>query len=209
MSETYYQTLPDSTGDKFRTIQKTVNSQNVQEEVVIPDVDMKRLITGKYILSTGIINGSATNPYNYASLFNPSGSGKIAVVRRWFPICWAAAAAVYIELATYRVTAASAGTQIAAVNIPKKDSVDENAVLEVRHTNVTATPAGAKVSSLLSAGAVAQTPFVGVSLQFDPLQEIVLREGQGLCLRQEAVGDADFRIAVLMEWDEFTGAPRL
>jgi len=208
LSETYYQSLPDSTGDKFRTVQKTVSSQNVQEEVVIADMDMKRLITGKYILSTGIINGSATNPYNYASIFNPAGSGKIAVVRKWYPICWAAAAAVYIELATYRVSAASAGTQI--TTITKKDSADATASLVVRHTNVTATlVSGNKVHSLLSAGAIAQTPFIGNALIFDPLQEIILRENEGLVLRQEAVGDADFRIAVLMEWDEFTGEPRL
>lgn len=208
MSETYFQALPDSTGDKFRTVQKTISSQNVQEEVIISDADMKRLITGKYILSSGIISGSATNPYTYVSLFNPSGSGKIAAVKKWHPLLWANAAAVYIEFATWRVSAASAGTQISAANIPKKDTTDASAALVPRTTNVTITTVN-KVSSNLSAGAAAQTPYLGTDLRFDPLQEIILRENEGLALQQLAAGSTAFRVCVLMEWDEFTGEPRL
>ena len=210
MSETYFQALPDSTGDKFRTVQKTISSQNVQEEVVIADADMKRLITGKYILSTGIIAGSATNPYTYASLFNPTGSGKVIAVKRWQPINWAIAAAVYIELATWRITTASAGSLIAAANIPKKDiTLDATSIAEVRTTGVTISTPTQRVHSQLTSGAAAQTPYLGTELLFNPLQEIILRPSEGLALRQEGVGDTDFRICVIMEWDEFTGEPRL
>ncbi len=208
MSETYYQALPDSTGDKFRTVQKTINSQIVQEEVLILDADMKRLITGKYILSSGVIAGSATNPYTYVSLFNPVGSGKIAAVKKWYPIYWAVAAAVYVEFATWRVSAASGGTQIAVANIPKKDTTDANASLIPRTTEVTITTVN-KLLSQITAGAVAQFPYLGTDLRFNTGDDIILREGEGLALQQVAVGSTAFRVVVLMEWDEFTGAPRL
>jgi hypothetical protein len=145
----------------------------------------------------------------FASIFNPTGSGKLIAIKKYKALCWAVAAANYIELATWRVTAASAGNLIAAADIAKKDTtLDGTPSAEVRHTGVTVTVAQ-KVLAQLTAGAAGQTPYLGVTLEFAPNEEIILREGEGLATRQEAAGDADQRVVVLIEWEEFTGDPRI
>jgi hypothetical protein len=41
----------------------------------------------------------------------------------------------------------------------------------------------------------------------DGRDDLILRPGQGIALRQEAAGDADFRVFWTVEWEEFTGVP--
>jgi hypothetical protein len=209
MSESYIQLPPDSSGKKARQISKTKDGQTVHERVVVIDHDLKRAITGKYITATPVISATTASGFVFASIFNPTDSGKLIAIKKYKVLCWAVAAAVYIELATWRVTAASGGTLIAAADIAKKDTtLDGTPSAEVRHTNVTVTVAQ-KVLAQLTAGAAGQTPYLGVTLEFAPNEEIILREGQGLATRQEAAGDADQRVVVLIEWEEFTGDPRI
>jgi hypothetical protein len=209
MSEAYVQLPSDSTGKKARQIQKTKDSETVYERVVVIDHDLKRTITGKYITATPVVSATTASGFVFASIFNPTGSGKLIAIKKYRALCWAVASANYIELATWRITVASAGTLIATTDIAKKDTtLDGTPSAEVRHTNVTVTVAQ-KVLAQLTAGATAQFPYMGVVLDFAPNEEIILREGEGLATRQEAAGDADQRVVVLIEWEEFTGAPRI
>jgi len=209
MSESYVQVPPDSTGKKLRAIEKTVAGQTVLEEVVILDRQLKRNILGKYLATTPMISGSTTAGYCYASIFNPAGSGRLIAIKKLRPLCFAAAAAVYIAFTTYRITAASGGTLLAATDIAKKDTtLDANPVAQIRHTGVTVTTAQ-RVISFTSPGAAGYVHFLAGMLEFKEGEEIILREGEGLAVVQEAAGDADFRVFLFVEWDEFTGEPRL
>jgi len=208
LSESYVQVPPDSTGKKLRAIEKTVAGQTVLEEVVIMDRNLKRTILGKYLATTPMISGSTTAGYCYASIFNPVGSGRLIAIKKWRPLCFAAAAAVYIAFTTYRITSASGGTLLDATAIAKKYTTDADPIAQIRHTGVTVTTAQ-RVISYTSPGAAGYVHFLAGMLEFQEGEEIILREGEGLAVVQESAGDADFRVFLFVEWDEFTGSPRL
>lgn len=168
---------------------------------------------GEYLLDIGPINGSTGASYNYATLFNPVGSGKTAIIRRVSIRVDVVNTAVYIPMQLRRLSTASAGTQITAANIPKKHTGTANSVVEVRRTNVTATYSGTADSRMLAI----QTPgAVGSSIAgdtgykeilFTNKEEIVLQPGEGVGFYQDAAGDADFRVKILFEWDEEAATP--
>jgi len=209
MSEAYIQLPPDSTGKRHRAVQKTVSGNTVYEEVILVDTSLKRNIVGKYIATTPMVSGSTTSGYCYASIFNPAGSGRLIAIKKFRPLCFAAAAAVYIAFTTYRVTSATGGTLLDATAIAKKDTVlDADPVAQIRHTGVTVTTAQ-RVVSYTSPGAAGYVHFLAGMLEFKDGDEIILREDEGLAVVQEAAGDADFRVFLFVEWDEFTGDVRL
>ncbi|MBI3115622.1 MAG: hypothetical protein HYZ09_04000, partial [Candidatus Kerfeldbacteria bacterium] len=164
----------------------------------------------EYSVDVGPITGSASANYVYASFFNPAGSGRTAVIKRIAVRSNAVAAANYVNLTLRRTTAASAGTQIAAANIPKKHNDSSNPVAEVRHTGVTVTFAGVTDSRILG------QPQSGTTGAFYSVRDItfgandeklVLQPGEGVAVYQEAAGDADQRIRAYVEWEEVTSAP--
>jgi len=208
MSESYINFPPD-TGRKHRTIEKIIDNEIVQEGVFILDRSLKRNILGRYMVATPVVPGTTTSGYCYASIFNPSGSGRLIAIKRLRPMVFAAAAAVYIGITVFRVSAASGGTLLTPSLIAKKDMLlDADPVAEIRHTGVTVTTA-ARVMSYVSPGAAGHVHFLGGLLDFQEGDEIILRENEGLGLVQEAVGDTDFRVVLFVEWDEFTGSSRL
>ncbi len=163
----------------------------------------------EYAIDLGPVSGSATANYVYASFFNPSGSGRTAVVKRIAIRANAVAVANYVNLTLRRTTAASAGTQVTAANIPKKHNDSTNPVLDVRHTGVTVTLAGTTNSRLLSQalpGAAGEFHSYR-DIAFANDEKIVLQPGEGIALYQEAAGDADQRIRLYAEWEEVTSAP--
>ncbi|MEM2619536.1 MAG: hypothetical protein QW356_08705, partial [Candidatus Hadarchaeales archaeon] len=165
---------------------------------------------GEYLLSIGPINGSTTMPYTYASILNPAGSGKYAIVKRIEARVSAAAAATYIPMSVRRITAASGGTQIAAANVPKKHTGSPDTAMDIRHTGPTVTFAGATESRILgitSEGAVGQQ-HGWQSLVFVPNEPLVLKPGEGIALYQESgTGNTGHRVILLVEWAETTTAP--
>lgn len=164
----------------------------------------------QYHLTVGPINGSASANYVYASLYNPVGSGRTLTIKRLMVRANAVAAANYVNLSVRRVTAATGGTQITATNIPKKNSDSNDSVAEVRHTNPTPTFSGTADSRILgqpmpgAAGNEYSVRDVTFSSGAEPL---VLQEGEGIALYQEAAGDVDERVQTTFEWDEVTTAP--
>ena len=206
MSESFIQLPPDSTGKKVRAIEKVVGGSTVQEEVGV--LGSPRKLAGAYQYTSPVVAGSTTAGYVYHSFFYPSTASKLVAVRRIY-IHWATvAAAVYIEGAVYRITAASGGTSRPVTDVCKKDTSYPNPTIDLRDTGVTVT-LGPKVINFITPGAVGQTTGI-INLDFsraDGRSDIILRPGQGLCIRQEAAGDADFRVSYTIEWEEFEGVP--
>jgi len=168
----------------------------------------------EYIIDPGPINGSTAANYVYASFFNPSGSGKTAVIKRISIRIDTAGAAVYIPMTLRRITSASGGTQILAANIPKKHTGSANSILDVRRTGVTVTFAGSTDSRIVSVttpgavGGAAAPSITGYKeLLFENDEKLILQPGEGIALYQEAAGNANFRVKILVEWQEVTSTP--
>ncbi len=164
---------------------------------------------GQYLVDIGPISGSTATSYNYATLFNPVASGKSAVIKRVSVRVDAVAAAVYIPMQLRRISTASAGTQIAVADIPKKHTGTANSVLVIRHTGVTATYSGttdSKIVAVQTPGAVQSSisgPTGYKEIVFTPAESLILKEGEGIGLYHDtSAGDVDFRVRLLVEWEE-------
>jgi len=173
------------------------------EEVSAPSSD------GEYVINIGPVNGSTSSGYVYGSFFNPGSSGATAVVKRVSVRIDTQAAANHIAMSLRRITAASAGTQITAANIPKKHTSTANSVMDIRRTGVTTTLAGStdsRITSVHTPNAVASTTASGTlgykEFVFNDDERIILQQGEGFALYQEAAGDADYRVKLLVEWEE-------
>ncbi len=169
---------------------------------------------GQYLMSIGPINGSTATNYNYMSFFNPSTSGKTAVIKRVGVRVNTINAAVYVPIQLRRITVRSGGTVVASSSYPKKHTGTATSSMEIRTTGVTVTYAGATTSRLLAVqtpGAVpsAVTGNTGhQEIVFSDREALVLQPGEGIVLYQNpTAGDADFRVRLLVEWDEETVAP--
>jgi hypothetical protein len=166
----------------------------------------------EYVMSVGPINGVITNPYNYVSFFNPSGSGKTAIIKRVGVRVNAVNAALYIPMQLRRTTAASAGTLVASSSYPKKNTSSATSSMEIRHTNVTVTYAGTNDSKLLAVqtpGAVAGAASGNTGHReyvFENEEYIIVQPGEGVGFYQDAAGDVDLRVRVLFEWQEVDSA---
>jgi len=203
-AEAYIQVPPDSTGKKVRSIEKTVGANIVEEEVFV--VGSPRRLVGVYQYTSPVVSGSTTAGYVYHSIFNPSTSTNLMAVRR-IVINWVTvAAAVYIEGALYRITAASGGTLFAATSVGKKDTGYPTPTVEIRYSGPTVTLEN-KLFNFITPGAAGY--LTGIRNLFfdrdDGRSDIILRPGQGLALRQEAAGDIDFRVSITVEWEEYQG----
>lgn len=167
----------------------------------------------EYLVDVGPINGSTATSYNYVSFFNPVASGKTAIIKRVSARVDAIAVGVYIPMQLRRSTTASAGTLIAAANVPKKHTGTANTAMEIRRTGVTVTYAGTTDSKLLAI----QTPgAIGSAIAgdtgykeyvFENDEDIILQPGEGVGFYHDtAAGDADLRVKVLFEWEEVASA---
>ena len=150
---------------------------------------------------------AATDNYVYNSFFNPSSSGKSAVIRRiWFGTETCDAVAVYTNnIIVKRISAVSVGTAITASSIPKKNTSSSNSVMEFRHTNVTVTQVGgneARIGHVTPCGTTAQA-HGWKQLDFSANdEEFILQQGEGIALISEGAGDIDQIVRMIIEWDE-------
>lgn len=80
---------------------------------------------------------------NFLSVFNPLGSGKNIIIAQFVCFPYATAAAAPTDnMEVWRISAASAGTQLAAANINKFDTTQTNSIADVRTGNPTTTLVG-------------------------------------------------------------------
>lgn len=169
---------------------------------------------GQYLMSIGPINGNIATTYNYISFFNPAGSGKTAVIKRVGIRVNTINTAVYVPIQLRRITSRSAGTVVASSSYPKKHSGTATSSMEIRTTNPTVTYAGATTSRLLAVqtpGAVASAAAGNnghLEVAFTDSEPLVVQPGEGIVLYQNpTAGDTDFRVRLLLEWDEEASAP--
>jgi hypothetical protein len=203
--ESFVQLPPDSTGKKVRSILKTVSGQDVHEEAFV--VGSPRRLYGAYSYTSPVLSGSTAAGYVYHSLFYPSTATRLVAVRRIWINWVATAAAVYVEGAIYRTTAASGGTARSVSAVCKKDTAYPDPTIDLRDTGVTVT-LGPKVLNFITPGAAGFMVFALMDFtRPDGRSDLILRPGEGLCLRQEAAGDTDFRVSWTVEWEEFEGVP--
>lgn len=178
------------------------------EETVAPSSQ------GEYLMSIGPINGSIATTYNYMTFFNPTGSGKTAVIKRVGVRVNTVAAAGYVPIQLRRITVRSGGTVVASSSYPRKHSGTATSSMEIRTTGVTVTYGGATTSRIMAVqtpGAV-PTSVTGNSghleMVFDESEPLVIQPGEGIVLYQNpTAGDADLRVRLLLEWGEQASAP--
>ena len=166
----------------------------------------------EYMVDIGPINASTTANYVYTSFFNPAGSGRTIAIKHIAIRSNTASstASNYVNLTVRRITAASVGTQITVTNIPKKNTATTDSIAEVRYNGPTVTLAGTVDSRMLGqplSGAVG-TRNSKRDVTFGANDEkIILQQGEGIAVYQEAGGLLATKARVLVEWDESGNAP--
>ncbi|MES2470864.1 MAG: LamG-like jellyroll fold domain-containing protein [Patescibacteria group bacterium] len=216
--------LPLTSGDEYLVLAPGEGIALFQSAAGDIDMRVKLLIEwkeqvgaptaqGEYLWSTGSVAGSATNPYQYVSFFNPSGSGKTILLNKIGIKVDAVAAATYVPIRVLRISAASAGTAITASDLMRKSTSSAVSVAQVRIAGPTVTLTGTTSSSLISItspGAAPTTAAPQLSGHVDHEfvgERLVLQEGQGITLYQDGAGDTDFRVKVLFDWKEQVSTP--
>ena len=166
----------------------------------------------EYVLDIGPVTASTSANYVYTSIFNPSGSGKNMSIKHIAIRAETASstASNYVNLTVRRISAASVGTQITAVNIPKKNTSTSNSIAEIRYNGPTVTFAGTVDSRILGqplSGAVGSYNSQRDVFFGDNDEKIILQQGEGIAVYQEAAGLMATKVRVLVEWDESTNVP--
>ena len=164
-----------------------------------------------YIISVGPITGTAIAGENYVSFLNPSGSGKLAIVKRIEIRVDDATSAgkVYVPMTLRPITGATGGTLIPGDNIPKKYWDAPSSGMEIRDRRtaaiaLTSSPAADKrILGVTTPGALGQLNGQK-EIVFASGDELVLQPGQGFALYQEAAGSTYLRVRLLVEWSEVT-----
>lgn len=148
---------------------------------------------------------SVATANNFLSIFNPVGSGKNIVFYQFvcFPYATAATGPT-INMEVQRVSAASGGTQLAAANINKFDTLQPNSIAEVRTGNPTVTLVG--TLPILAIPPAITSAGVGVSSTASIIPPtgalFVCHPGEGLVVRQPAGADVDERWSLGFTWTE-------
>lgn len=171
---------------------------------------------GEYIFSSGKVASSTVVNATLYSFFNPSGSGKTAVIKRLAIRANATTTATYTSFQFRRLSSASGGTLIASTSLPKKHTGASDSIMEMRwclqtcSATITASylgTASARLLSVTGAGAVGQT--IGQKeIVFGENEEIILQPGEGIGLYNDVLtSSAAQAVKILIEWDEETVTP--
>ena len=148
---------------------------------------------------------AATAGYVYNTFFNPSSSGKTAIIKRiGLGANTADTTGVFQNISLHRITAASGGTQITSSYVPKKNTSSSDSVMEFRRTGVTATLVGGTDARIgLVTGATTGYAASWQEINFYSGDEyLILQPGEGIALISEAAGDIDQLVRMMIEWQE-------
>ena len=94
---------------------------------------------GDYLMALGPMAGVTNSSTVYASFFNPSGSGKTAVIERLAIRVDTQAGALYVPFSLGYISAASAGRLIATTSVPQKNTTSASSSMEIRYSLASAT----------------------------------------------------------------------
>jgi len=140
---------------------------------------------------------------NFLSLFNPVGSGKLLTVYRLtvYPFAGGATTATASLQAT-RITAASAGSLIAANTVSKFSTMAANPVAEVRTTNPTVTTVGNPIT-VVPPAITAAAAGISAAVQVQPPSgaAFVCQPGEGVVARTPS-GNVNQLWSIFVTWGE-------
>lgn len=182
-------------------------SQQVYARIEWEEVTSAPSAQNEFLFAFPRVEVAASAGYKYNALYNPSGSGKSAIVKRvWLGAETCDTTAVYTNtLSLRRISTSTAGTLIASSSIPKKNTQGATTTLQMRHTNVTVATSGtteARIASLTPCGAAGE-PHGWMELNFNENDEqLILQQGEGIALFSDAAGDIDQIIRMIVEWQE-------
>jgi hypothetical protein len=185
--------LVDSAGDKLAIRSDgSITTSNIPE--------------GAYPYTTLIEDTAVvTTANNYLSIFNPVGSGRQMTFAQFtaFPYATAATGPT-VNMDVWRTTAASGGTQLAAANINKFDTLQPNSVAEVRTGNPTCTLLGTLPILAIPPAITASGTGANVAVAIIPPNAslFVCHPGEGVVVRMAAGGDVDERWSLGFTWLE-------
>lgn len=185
MAESYTQVPPNSTGNKLRTRSRVIGADTVHEQAVFTAA-----MPTFYACADAV--ALAANKH-HISLFNASGSGVLVCVKKLFQLnlSLAAVTGVALRFDIKRTTAQSAGTAVTPVSM---DSNNPALPAQVTcNTGGTITESSLlfpfitqsdEVTAANTAVANYLTQYGNLVLESAEMQEIRLREGQGLTVKQ-------------------------
>lgn len=140
---------------------------------------------------------------NYISLFNPSGSGRLAIIAGFFISSYSVGQATATEpLRGWRISAASAGTLATnSTDVVKFNKLSRDTNMELRSANPTVTLEAPFFNSPPPIGTGAGTAFVH-SVEAPPgAGSFLCAPGQGVVVRT-ASGDVDQHFNMTIAWGE-------
>jgi hypothetical protein len=203
MAESFTQVPPNSTGNKMRTRMRTIGADDVHEQAIFTAA-----LPTYYALADAV--ALAANKHHIA-IFNGAGSGKVIQIKKLFQInlSLSAVTGVALRFDVKKTTAHSAGTAITAqtmdsnnpsipaqVLIGTNNTITEGALLYPYITQSDeVTAANTAVSNYL-------TQYGNLILESTEMQEVRLREGQGLTVKQitsSTVGSFAWLMAFTMD----------
>lgn len=191
MAESFVQAPVDSTGKMLRARSRVIGANTVYEQgVMVAAMDTWTAIADAVV---------PANPKNHISIFNGSGSGKIIKVRKLYciNIATGTTAGVLIRVDLRRTTAQSAGTTLTPVAHDTNNAAIPAQVLIA--TGATTTNGAIIIPTIiLTEEYLATQPlqssmfaqFQNIVLEGMEVQELTLREGQGVTASQTTAGAA-------------------
>lgn len=146
-----------------------------------------------------------TTANNYLSILNPVGSGKNFTFAQFtaFPYATGATGPT-VNMEIWRATAITGGTQLAAANINKFDTLQSNSVAEVRTGNPAATLTGTLPILAIPPAITAAATGASASVAIIPPSAslFICHPGEGVVVRMPAGGDVDERWSLGFTWLE-------
>jgi hypothetical protein len=185
MAESYTQVPPNSTGNKMRTRSRLVGADTVHEQAIFTAA-----MPTYYVLADAV--ALAQNKHHLA-LFNGVGSGVMLCVKKLFQInlSLAAVTGVALRFDIKRSTAQSVGT---AITPQTMDSANAALPAQVAcATGATVTEGGLlfpfttqsdEIAAANTAVANFLTQYNNLILESTEMQELRLREGEGMTVKQ-------------------------
>lgn len=185
MAESYTQVPPNSTGNKLRTRTRVIGADTVHEQGVFTAA-----LPTYYAVADAV--ALAANKHHLA-LFNDVGSGVVVAVKKLFQInlSLAAVTGAALRFDIKKATASSAGTTITPQTMDSSNPALPAGVT-VR-TGATVTEGGLlfpyttqsdEIAAANTAVANYLTQYNNLILESSEMQELRLREGEGLTVKQ-------------------------
>lgn len=198
MSESYIQLPIEGAGKKVRATQKTVVAQTVFSEHVIADSVLNFI--GAYTICLRIA-GSTSALYQFLSLFNPAASGRILRIKAIRLTVDIGSVANQIKIT--RTNTLGTGTSQTPT---KKDTSYAASIANVRsaltvNAGVVNDFIGVAKGTTATLKLLENLAYYDAKLQRD---QIVLREGEGIVIRQLSAGAATEFLNTTIEWSEYT-----